>query len=83
MCGSRRAGVPRERDFSGKCVARASTSVLFVQKNEKKCGKNRLDVCCDLTPYETSRWLELNPDLENVTRSGTGRITHGTNATPE
>ena len=39
-----------------------------------------LAVCCDLTPYETSRWLELK---ENVTRSGTGSITHGTNATPE
>ena len=26
-----------------------------------------LDVCCDLTPYETSRWLEMKPDRENVT----------------
>ena len=40
-----------------------------------------LDVCCDLTPYETSRWLQLKPGLENVTRSGTGSITHGMNAT--
>ena len=47
------------------------------------CGKNMLDVCCDLTPYETSRWLELKPDRENVTRSGTGSKTYGTNATPE
>ena len=46
-------------------------------------GKNMLDVCCDLTPYETSRWLELKPDRENVTRSGTVSITYGTNATPE
>ena len=30
-----------------------------------------LDVCCGLTPYETSRWLKLKPDSENVTRSGT------------
>ena len=37
------------------------------------CGKNMLDVCCDLTPYETSRWLELKSDRENVTRSGTAR----------
>ena len=29
-----------------------------------------LDVCCDLTPHETSRWLELKPD-----RSGTGSVT--------
>ena len=42
-----------------------------------------LDVCCDLTPYETSRWLVLKPDLENVTRSGTGSITQGMYATPE
>ena len=28
-----------------------------------------LDVCCDLTSYETSRWLELKPDRDNVTRS--------------
>ena len=41
-----------------------------------------LDVCCDLTPFETLRWSELKPDLENVTRSGTGSITYGTNATP-
>ena len=41
-----------------------------------------LDVCCDLTPHETSRWLELKPDGKNVTRSGTGSITYGTNATP-
>ena len=38
----------------------------------KQCGKNMLDVCCDLTPYDSSRWLELKPDRENVTRSGTG-----------
>ena len=48
-----------------------------------ECGKNMPDVCCDLTPYETSRWLELKPDPENVTRRGTGSITHGMNATPE
>ena len=47
------------------------------------CGRNMLDVCCDLTPYETSRWLELKPDREKVARSVTGSITHGTNATPE
>ena len=45
--------------------------------------KNMLDVCCDLTAYETSRWLELKPDRENVSRSGTGNITYGTNATPD
>ena len=33
-----------------------------------------LDVCCDFTSYETSRSLELKPDSENVTRSGTGSI---------
>ena len=37
-----------------------------------------LDVGCDLTPYETSRWLELKPDRGNVTRSGTGSITYDT-----
>ena len=42
-----------------------------------------LDVCCDLTPYETNRWFELKPDRKNVTYSGTGRITCGMNATPE
>ena len=42
-----------------------------------------LDVCCDLTPYETSRWLELKSDRENGTRSGTGSIAYGTNATPQ
>ena len=42
-----------------------------------------LDVCCGLTPYETSRWLELKPDRENVTRSRTASITYGTNATPD
>ena len=30
------------------------------------CGKNMLDVCCDLTPYETNRWLELKPDRERT-----------------
>ena len=38
---------------------------------------------CDLTAYETSRWVELNPDRENATRSGTGSISYGTNATPD
>ena len=50
---------------------------------KEACGKTMLDVCCDLTPYETSRWLELRPDRENVSRSGTGSITYGTNATPD
>ena len=50
---------------------------------EEECGKNMLDVCCDLTPYETSRWLELKPDRENVTRIRTGSITYGTNETPD
>ena len=34
-----------------------------------------LDVCWDLSSFETSRWLELKPDRANVTRSGTGSIT--------
>ena len=42
-----------------------------------------LDVCWDLTPCETSRWLDLKPDRENVSRSGTGSITYGMNAMPE
>ena len=50
---------------------------------EEGCGKNMLDVCCDLTPYETGRWLEMKPDRRNVTRSGTGSIHYGANATPE
>ncbi len=54
-----------------------------IKRLKRMCGKNMLDVCCDLAPYETTPWLELKPDLENVTRSGTGSITHGTNATPE
>ena len=37
----------------------------------------------ECTPYETSRRLELKPDRENVTRSGTGSITYGTNVTPD
>ena len=35
------------------------------------CGKNMLDVCCDLTPYETSRWLEVKTDRENHARLST------------
>ena len=54
---------------------------------QKKFGAKKklrvLDVCCDLTPSETSRWLELKPDRENVTRSGTGSIIYGTNAMPD
>ena len=50
---------------------------------EEGCGKNMLYVGCDLTLYETSPWLELKPDRENVTRSGNGSIAYGTNATPE
>ena len=42
-----------------------------------------LDVYCNLTPFETSQWLELKPDLENLTRIGTGSITHSMNATQE
>ena len=50
---------------------------------EEGCGKNMLDVCCDFTKYEASRWLKLKPDRENVTLSGTGSITCGMNATPD
>ena len=63
-----------------QCLQRNTTEGRCL---EEGCGKNMLDVCCDLTAHETSRWLELKPDRENVTRSGTGNITYGTNATPD
>ena len=49
-----------------QCLQRDNTESRCL---EEGCGKNMLDVCCDLTQYETSRWLELKPDRENVTRS--------------
>ena len=61
-----------------QCLQRDTTEGrCFVES----CGKNMLDVCCDLTSYETSRWLELKPDRENITRSGTGSMSLRTNAT--
>ena len=63
-----------------QCLRRVPTEGRCL---EEVCGKNMPDVCCDLTPYGTNRWLELKPDRENVTRSGTGSVTYGTNATPD
>ena len=66
-----------------QCLQRVQRDTTECRCLEEGSGKNMLDVGCDLTPYETSRWLELKPDRENVTRSGTGSITFGTSATPE
>ena len=57
-----------------QCLQRDTTEGRCL---EEGCGKNMPDVCFDLTAYETSRWLELQPDRENVARSGTGNITYG------
>ena len=59
-----------------QCLQRVQRDTTEGRCLEEGCGKNMHDVCCDLTPYETSRWLELKPDRENVTRSGTGSITY-------
>ena len=64
-----------------QCLQRVERDTTEGRCLEEGCGKNMRDVCCDLTPYETSRWLELKPDRENATRSGTCSITHGTIAT--
>ena len=63
-----------------QCLQRHTTEGRCL---EEGCGKNMLDVCCGLTSYETSRWLELKPDRENVTRSRSGSIACGMNATPD
>ena len=34
-----------------QCLQRDTTEGRCL---EEECGKNMLDVCCDLTPYETS-----------------------------
>ena len=47
-----------------------SETPLQVDVSRRCAGRTCFDVCCDLTPYETSRSLELKPDRENVTRSG-------------
>ena len=56
-----------------QCLRRVQRDTTEGRCLEEGCGKNMLDVCCDLTPYETSRWLELKSDRENVTRSGIAR----------
>ena len=63
-----------------QCLQQDTTEGRYLEEGVRK---NVLDVCCDLTAYEASRWLESKADRENVTRSGTGKITHGTNATPD
>ena len=46
-----------------QCLQRDTTEGRCL---EEGCGKNMPDVCFDLTAYETSRWLELKQDRENV-----------------
>ena len=85
-CGPVRCDRAESRLGHGEseCFFPTGLNLSFSRRLFLLCGgKNMLDVCCDLTPYETSRWLELKPDRENVTRSGTVSITYGTNATPE
>ena len=68
--------------YDKQCLQRVQRDTTEGRCLEEVCGKNMLDVCCDLAPYATSRWLKLKPDRENVVHSGTGSIISGTNATP-
>ena len=39
-----------------QCLQRVQRDTTKGRCLEEGCGKNMLHVCCDLTPYETSRW---------------------------